>query len=59
MVADLSTLIDPIMSEPMDDHERLGFVDYWGYEPTQLKIAADPVVLIVHPSNPLIQREIS
>lgn len=48
-----------IMSEPMDDHERLGFVDYWGYEPTQLKIAADPVVLIVHPSNPLIQRGIS
>lgn len=43
----------------MDDHERLGFVDYWGYEPTQLKIAADPVVLIVNPSNPLIQRGIS
>lgn len=48
-----------IMSEQMDNHERLGFVDYWGYEPTQLKIAADPVVLIVHPSNPLIQRGIS
>ncbi|MGP0593765.1 PstS family phosphate ABC transporter substrate-binding protein [Nitrospira sp. T9] len=48
-----------IMSEPMNDHERLGFMDYWGYEPTQLKIAADPVVLIVHLSNPLIQRGIS
>ncbi len=48
-----------IMSEPMDDHERLRFVDQWGYEPTQLRIVADPVVLIVHPSNPLIQRGIT
>ncbi len=48
-----------IMSERMDDHERLRFVDQWGYEPTQLRIVADPVVLIVHPSNPLIQRGIT
>lgn len=48
-----------IMGERMDDHERLRFVDQWGYEPTQLRIAADPVVLIVHPSNPLKQRGIT
>ncbi|MCA9455321.1 MAG: hypothetical protein KC587_01575 [Nitrospira sp.] len=48
-----------IKSERMDDHERLRFVDQWGYEPTQLRIVADPVVLIVHPSNPLKQRGIT
>ncbi|GJL57805.1 MAG: hypothetical protein NPIRA03_06620 [Nitrospirales bacterium] len=48
-----------IMSEQMDEQERLGFVDHWGYEPTKLRIAADPVVLIVHPSNPLVQRGIT
>ncbi|HSF07995.1 MAG TPA: hypothetical protein VLA60_01190 [Nitrospirales bacterium] len=48
-----------LMSERMDDHERLRFVGHCGYGPTQLKIAADPVVPIVHPSNPLIQRGIT
>ncbi|HBP90613.1 MAG TPA: hypothetical protein DD706_23335 [Nitrospiraceae bacterium] len=48
-----------LMSEQMDDHERLRFKNQWGYEPTQLRIAADPVVPIVHPSNPLAQRGIT
>jgi len=41
------------MSRAMKDSEKQAFVDQFGYEPTQLRVAIDCIAVYVHKDNPL------
>jgi phosphate transport system substrate-binding protein len=44
-----------VLSEQMTQAEEEAFEKQWGYKPTHLHVALDPVVVVVHPSNPVAE----
>jgi phosphate transport system substrate-binding protein len=45
-----------LLGAPMDEAEVARFRQRWGYAPTGLRVAMDPVVVLVHPDNPIAAR---
>lgn len=45
-----------LLGAPMREGEVTRFRQRWGYAPTALRVAMDPVVVLVHPDNPVAAR---
>ncbi len=43
-----------LLGEPMQRREADSFAARWGHSPMRLRVAMDPLVVIVHPDNPMV-----